>query len=96
MHLCSEIPVLKPTQCPQSARCLKLPLLRISLAPAHTSSLSLCSPFCPRSRVPCAVCAGHCGTRDHAPRGWQWLGPVVAALVLQRVVARVWQSFLIQ
>lgn len=59
MHLCSEIPALEPTQCPQSARCLKLPLLRNSLGScSHFLPLPLL-PFLPSEqgavcRVPCA------------------------------------------
>lgn len=54
MHLCSEIPALEPTQCPQSARCLKLPLLRISLGScSHFLPLPLL-PFLPSEQG--AVC----------------------------------------
>lgn len=68
MHLCSEIPAFEPTQCPQSARCLKLPLPRISLGScSHFLPLPLL-PFLPSEQG--AVCAGRCGTRDGAPRGW--------------------------
>lgn len=59
MHTCSEITALKPTQCPQSARCLKLPLPRISLGfCSHFLPLPLL-PFLPSEQgavyhVPCA------------------------------------------
>lgn len=82
MHLCSEIPALEPTQCPQSARCLKLPLLRNSLGScSHFLPLPLL-PFLPSEqgavcRVPCAQSTG---TRDHAPRGWH--GWVLSGLLL--------------
>lgn len=55
-------------QVPESASPPHLSGLLLALPPS-----SLCSPFCPCSRVPRAVCTGRRGTRDHAPRGWQWL-----------------------